>query len=511
MNRGLNKIKTISGLSEIKNIHPNQTIVHCHGVFDVLHAGHLAYFESAKSFGNILIVTLTTDKYVNKGPGRPYYSENIRARMIAALEVVDYVAVNTTATAEAAIEAIRPDFYVKGPDYKDLSKDVTGGIYREQVAVEKVGGQLVFTDDATMSSSTLINKFFTSWSEDQTKVIDAVKAIGGIDAVNEALDKMAKLNIRIIGEPIVDTYIFCAPENISSKNPCISAKYMYEENYAGGSLAIANHLSDFCNSVEIMFTCGDEPYFQKLLKDKMDSRVKVTRHNIKNVPTPRKTRYLAIDSSQRMFEITDLRHDQWKHHPTEIFCKEIAKSNSSNSIDAHIIADFGHGLFESEVLQTVEKINGFVALNVQTNSSNFGFNPFTKHKKFSYLCIDTREARVAYHDRYTTAIDLAKIIHKDLKQLSSVSITLGSNGSYYFPKDCIEESASPAFSDKVVDATGAGDAYFAMSSLLVKINAPEILVPFMGNIFAGLKTKIIGNKNSVSRAEFIKAIHAILK
>ena len=69
-------------------------IVHCHGVFDLLHIGHIKHFEAAKKMGDLLVVTLTADKYVNKGRGRPAFSENLRAEAVAALAAVDYVAIN---------------------------------------------------------------------------------------------------------------------------------------------------------------------------------------------------------------------------------------------------------------------------------------------------------------------------------------------------------------------------------------------------------------------------------
>ena len=79
-------------------------VVHCHGVFDLLHVGHLRYFDEAKAMGDVLVVTLTTDKHVNKGPHRPAFTEQLRAEVLAALECVDFVAINPTPT---AVEAIR--------------------------------------------------------------------------------------------------------------------------------------------------------------------------------------------------------------------------------------------------------------------------------------------------------------------------------------------------------------------------------------------------------------------
>ena len=84
-----------------------------------------------KKFGDVLVVTLTEDRYVNK-IDRPYFNHNIRAHNLAALEVVDYVAINYSPQAIPAINAIKPDFYVKGQDYKVSADDVSGGIILER-------------------------------------------------------------------------------------------------------------------------------------------------------------------------------------------------------------------------------------------------------------------------------------------------------------------------------------------------------------------------------------------
>jgi rfaE bifunctional protein nucleotidyltransferase chain/domain len=505
------KILTFEELAGLRARYPEKKIVQCHGVYDVLHAGHLAYFQSAKKFGHILVVTLTTDRYVNKGPGRPYFTDRVRASMVAALEVIDFVALSDHPTAVPSIEQLKPHFYIKGPDYRDKSKDVTGGIIAEEAAVERHGGKLEFTQDETHSSSTLLNRFFINWTEDQQETIRRVRDLGGEPKIDEVLAKVARQKILVVGEPIVDTYRFCIPENISSKSPSISARFLYEENYPGGALAIANHLADFGEEVHLLITHGGEPYFLELLKEKIDERVTVHSVPVKNIPTPRKTRYISVDKSQRIFEITDVRADQWASNSPLEFSRKMLKVAQGK--DLVVMADFGHGLFESDVLTSASDINSFIALNVQTNSSNYGFNTFQKHKRFNYLSLDTREARIAYHDRYSAPIDLGRLARNDSANFdAAVAMTLGPNGSYFFSGGKNgSEYFSPAFTDSVVDATGAGDAFFCLTSCLLKAGADCDLIPFLGNVFAGLKTKIIGNKTAVSRAALQKAVSAILK
>ena len=85
-----NKIKSLDNIAnEISKLKKSNKIIHCHGVFDLLHIGHIKYFQKAKSFGDILVVTITPDHHVQKGPGRPAFKEKHRAEGIAALDVVD--------------------------------------------------------------------------------------------------------------------------------------------------------------------------------------------------------------------------------------------------------------------------------------------------------------------------------------------------------------------------------------------------------------------------------------
>jgi len=355
----------------------------------------------------------------------------------------------------------------------------------------------------------LINEFFQQWSEDQQACIKRVKSLGGLSAIEDILNQVKNVDVQIVGEPIIDTYVFCRPEAISSKSPSISAKYLYEESYAGGSLAIANHLCDFAKSVTLLTTHGPEVHFRELLKNSLDPRIHLIAQELPLVPTPQKTRFIAEENRQRMLEITNLRSDQWKDYSSKEFCQLLQKHANFNGTS--IVADFGHGLFEGPVLEAVNSFQGFVALNVQTNSSNYGFNPFKKHKQFSYLSIDLKEARIAYHDRNTMHYELANRIREDYGGAKAFSMTLGFNGALYYSAKAQETITSPAFSDSVVDAIGAGDAYFGLTSLLNYADCPAPLIPFLGNVFAGLKTKIIGNKRPVTQAQLLKAVTSILK
>ncbi|MCP4398398.1 MAG: adenylyltransferase/cytidyltransferase family protein [bacterium] len=131
----------------------------CHGCFDLMHPGHIKYFQAAKEMGDILIVTVSPDRYVDKGPGRPVFTETLRAESIAALECVDYVAMNQWPTAVETLRVLRPDFYVKGQEFENL-EDKTGKLQQEYEIVREIGAEIRFTHEVVFSSTALLKQYF---------------------------------------------------------------------------------------------------------------------------------------------------------------------------------------------------------------------------------------------------------------------------------------------------------------------------------------------------------------
>ena len=136
-----------------------KTVVLCHGVFDLMHPGHIKHLQAARRLADALVVTVTPDRFVDKGPGRPAFPEQLRVESIAALECVDYAAVNRWPTAVETIRLLRPDFYVKGQEFEQ-PENRTDKLRPEIEAVREAGGEMVFTHEFVSSSSALLRKHF---------------------------------------------------------------------------------------------------------------------------------------------------------------------------------------------------------------------------------------------------------------------------------------------------------------------------------------------------------------
>ena len=135
-----------------------ETVVQCHGCFDVLHFGHLRHFSEAKKHANYLVVTVTPDKFINKGPDRPIFEIAHRVELIAGLEVVDFVAINRWETSIETLELIKPNYYAKGSEYENPDQNVNPNFFLEKDKLESHGGKMVFTYEETSSSSWVAEK-----------------------------------------------------------------------------------------------------------------------------------------------------------------------------------------------------------------------------------------------------------------------------------------------------------------------------------------------------------------
>ena len=258
------QLKEISGIISSKK-NQGKKIIHCHGVFDLLHIGHIKHFEEAKKMGDILIVSITPDKFVNKGPGRPAFTTSLRLEALAALESIDYVVANEWPSAEEIIKIIKPDFYCKGPDYKEHSDDITGKIEDEENAVNVVGGRIYYTDDVTFSSSSLLNKYGDLHSQEQEAFIREIAKKNSYESIEKKVSSLKKLKVLVIGETIIDQYVFCEALGKSGKEPVLVLRDMETQEYLGGSLAIARHLSDFCDDVSVLSFLGEDNEYKNFI------------------------------------------------------------------------------------------------------------------------------------------------------------------------------------------------------------------------------------------------------
>jgi rfaE bifunctional protein nucleotidyltransferase chain/domain len=481
-------------------------IVHAHGVFDLLHPGHIRHLREARSLGDVLVVTITADRYVNKGPNRPAFPHALRAEALAALAAVDYVAVNDAATAVPAIEAVRPHVYAKGPDYKVAADDLTGKIGEEEAAVRSHGGTIAFTEDITFSSSALLNEYLPSYPVETQAYLRDLRSRYSLREVIEGLDRLADLRVALVGETILDEYVYCDQMGKSAKEPVLAMRHRSTELYAGGVLAAANHLADFCKSVEVITYLGTIDGQEKFVRENLKSKVRLSPIYKKDSPTIVKRRYVEATLSTKMFELYIINDDDLDAEHEADLCALLDLRLAG--ADVVIAADFGHGLLTPASKALLAQKAKFLAVNTQINAANIRFHAISSYPRADYICINEGEIRLDARNRYGEVSALVAQLATKL-ECKRFLVTRGARGVSYF--DGGAQTDSPALTTSVVDRVGSGDAVLAITSAAVAAGIPADLVAFYANVIGAQKVRIMGNRASIERVATIKFIQSLLK
>ena len=491
----------------IKQLRKNgRSIALCHGVFDLVHPGHIQHFNSAKNLADILIVSITEDKFVNKGPGRPLFSQDIRAESLAALTDIDFVVLSENTTAIEIINQIKPDLYIKGSDYLNSSDDVTGKIVDEKSAVEKFGGKLHFTNEITSSSSSIINRFFSNIPNEAQNWVKKFKENQGLELSFAWLEKIQSLNLLVAGESIIDRYTSCNPLAKSSKDPILAFQIDSTKSYPGGVLAIANNCSNWVSGVSVISNIGRNPEEYELLRSSLNEKIRLNLIESKDRPNILKHRYVDSNSNTRVFEYYDfdpLAFDAKTNNKIiEKFKLEIEAS------DAVIIADYGHGFFTDDIIKTAQSSDKFLAVNTQANAGNRGYNTISKYGRADLICLNSAEIQLELR---TKKLDFQMIIPKLLAKMGAKYgvVTLGSEGLIVFDNKN-SFAHVPALATSVVDKVGAGDAVLAMASSLSCIGAPVEIIGFLCNVVAAHEVSQLGHQTSLTTADIKKHVKALL-
>ena len=485
-----------------------ETIVLAHGTFDLFHVGHLRHLRQAQREGTVLIVTLTADAFVNKGPGRPVFSERMRAEVLASLDCVDYVGIHDAAKATDLIRQLRPHVYAKGSDYRNAEDDVTGGIVEERRAVEAHGGRIAFTEDVTFSSSSLINRHLAVFDPTLDGYLEALRERDVLGDLLALLDRVRDFRVLLIGDSIIDDYRYVSAMGKSPKEHMIATLSQGQEVFAGGVLATANHIAGFCREVEVVTTIGDDRADEQVIRESAKPNVKLHTFRKAGMPTTRKTRFIDHSYLRKMFEVYEM-DDRPTAPALERRIDRIIRDRI-DEFDLVVVNDFGHGLVTPSMIATLNAGAPFLAVNAQSNSANLGYNLVTKYPRADYVCIDAPEARLAVADRFS---DMEEIVRHHLPSRVDCPRFIVTHGRW----GCVGYQAgedpvhAPAFTKQVVDTVGAGDAFFAVTAPLAAAGGGIDQLAFIGGAAGAIKVGIVGHRASVERVPLIKFVTTLLK
>jgi len=487
-------------------------VIHCHGVFDLLHPGHIVHLEEAKRLGDILVITVTAASYVNKGPGRPYFTDELRMKSLAALECVDYVILSENETAMEIINYVQPDYYVKGKEYENFEADLSQNIEKEIAAVRSYGGEAYFTDNPVVFSSTkLLNHNFEVFPRGVKEYTQDLASRYNFAEIKNIVEDLSRLKVLVVGDAVIDEYVFSSVLGLMSKDRGLSGRYLKEESYLGGVLVVARHLAAFIENVSVCTLIGQEASIHSQMLNELSGDMFLDLCIDPFFQTTRKRRFIEKrgirEEYDKLFSINYLMEEEQNDKVNrDAFHRKL--NTIIPAYDMVIVTDYGHGALDQKAMDIIQERSKFIALNCQTNSTNYGMNLITKYSRADVFSLDQREISLAYSTRST---DYAFLLAKLKKHLNSQGgwLTLGSLGAMAIDADG-NTAQAPALTLSVQDTVGAGDAFFALSSICAKLELPFEIGTFFANIAGALAANVLGNSKASNKLEFLKFAATLL-
>lgn len=276
----------------------------------------------------------------------------------------------------------------------------------------------------------------------------------------DLIESVKDYSVVFVGDTIVDEYHYVTPLGKSPKENIVPVAFQDSEWFMGGTHAAANHARTFCKRVEVC--TGGTPV--------------------------RKVRMVDRNYLRKLFEV----HYEEKDYPRDTL----------QEADVTAVTDFGHGFITRAMLHTLGK-QPFLAVNAQTNSANIGFNLITKYERADYVVVDEPEARLAAQDRDSSLEDI--LVRLSRGKYRKMVITRGNRGAVGWCEQ-YGYHESKAFTDKVVDTMGAGDAFFAVTAPMAKTGSIMDLLT-IGNAAGALKTQIVGHRTAVTKQRLIQFLN----
>jgi bifunctional ADP-heptose synthase (sugar kinase/adenylyltransferase) len=272
------------------------------------------------------------------------FTEHLRAEMVASLEAVDYVGISPNPGAEHVIETIKPSVYLKGSEYSVEENDVTGRIVTERTLVERFGGTVLYTEDITFSSSNLGNRILHLYPKEAQEYLNRLRERLSYDDLLSRINAVRDKRCLIIGDTILDEYIYVDSLSKPSKENILSTLYREREIFCGGVLATANMVAQFCDHVDVVTLLGRSESQEEFIRGSLDKTINLVPFYREGARTTVKSRLVDSGYFKKLMEIaylTDEPLPDARQNELNSWIEE-----RLNDYDVVIVNDFGHGMID---------------------------------------------------------------------------------------------------------------------------------------------------------------------
>jgi cytidyltransferase-like protein len=490
------KVKAVEDVLEIIGPFPRRKkVIMCHGVFDVVHPGHVRHLAYARSKADVLIVSITADRHISKGAYRPHIPERLRALSLAAFEMVDFVVVDGEPNPLKNLAFLRPDYFAKGFEY--TSSGLPPATREEADTVEAYGGQMIFTPgDIVYSSSKFIELARPKVQVEKLLMLMRARKVS-FDDLRQAVRALAGFKVHVVGDTIIDSYTRTALIGGQTKTPTFSVLYEGRDDYIGGAGIVAQHLRAAGAEVVLSTVLGEDALRDFTVKGLQTSGVNVRPIVDPTRPTTNKNAIIA--GGYRLLKI-----DTLDNHPiSEAILARLLDSVSGTCADAVVFSDFRHGIFNRATVAPLTRAIPQNAYRVADSQVASRWGNITEFVGFDLIAPNEREARFALGDQDATVGSLSTALLEACK-CKTLILKLGDRGVF-----CARLFGNPmqadrgsidsfayhidSFAHHVVDAVGAGDALLAYATLAMLATDNEVVAGVLGSLAAACECEIDGN------------------
>jgi len=478
------------------------TIVLCHGVFDLVHPGHLRHLIFAKSKADILICSVTPDAFINKGIYRPHFSQNTRALNLAALEIVDFVVIDKNPTPIELLGELRPNLFAKGHEYGALENPRT----KDEIEVlNKFSGEILFTPgDFVYSSTNLIsrdtNKYLSLGIKD-TLDVENIQP----NQIHQCLEKFLGIRVLVIGDTIVDEIVKCQSIGGQTKTPTLSVREQEKLQFLGGAAIVSAHLAAAGADVKFVSVVGKDEEAAFVEKELLKLGIKADLIEDRTRPTTRKRVYEA--SGYRLLKVDNLDNRQIDNNVTE----KIEENILLGEYEIVIFSDFRHGVFNLKNIEYWSTLIPSSKLKVADSQVASRWGNITDFKEFDLITPNEREARFSLGDQDSTVVNLGLRVREKSKA-RNVFLKLGDKGLLALDSQASTSSGIfpvPSITKTLVDAVGAGDALLSYGALALYASQDIRVAAIVGSIAASIACENEGN-NPISHKSVKEKIGEVI-
>ena len=403
--------------SFIKKIKKKKIIL-CHGVFDIVHPGHIRHFAHCKQKADILIVSLTRDIFIKKGTYRPMVPEKLRAFNLANLQLVDYVIIDQNISPIKLLKKIKPNFFAKGLEYADLKNPLT---VKEKNIVESFGGKMIFSPgDYVLSSSKIINQIKPDLKFEKLKLLMDTENVDFND-LKKILKDLSKLKVHILGDTIIDTSHYCEVIGGLHKTPTLSVVKQISENFLGGAAIVASHFKSFAKNVTLTTLFSNDEKGKFALKNLKKNKIKTNYYSEDDRPTTNKNSYIV--NKHKLLKVDELNNNTITNSTLDKIIKSLKKDKNQ----VLVFSDFRHGIFNNQTLSKIFESINHNTFKVADSQVASRWGNISDFKNFDLLTPTEREARYSLFEQDTPIRNLVGNLQKKSKA-NNIILKLGEKG-----------------------------------------------------------------------------------